>query len=101
MTITEFIEKAIAGGWTWLKGYSAQETLSDYDFNSHDMFLDPHAWLAVGKTEGWKDKDSTNYWSIEDGVNKITLLDSWENKLHDFIQSIAEGKTIEQFLETL
>ncbi len=57
----EFIEKAIDGGWKAPKGFIFHHT-QGLVIQAHEGFvpvaietilLDPLAWKAVGKTEGW------------------------------------------------
>lgn len=60
MTIQQFIERAIRGGW---KGYEDRElhgrqgdTHLDENYgwmNMRATLLDPEAWEAVGRVEGW------------------------------------------------
>lgn len=69
--------------------------------------LDPLAWQAVGKTEG---KDNKIEYDIY-GVEYKTLSQRanaegetyswWKCQMHRMIDALAEGKTIEQFLETI
>ena len=78
MTIKQFIEKAIEGGWKYLNKYqpyknnqdawavtvdtsnsSASEILLDSIFS--EILLDPKAWIACGKVEGWEDWSYSYY----------------------------------------
>lgn len=107
MTPQIFIEKAIEGGWT--KGkvkVQIEDSLiylhhphKDGEFTTISLFevlLDPLAWQAVGKIEGWNES------SISMGVNKASVRDfGWKNNMHRMIDSLSEGKSIEEFLETL
>lgn len=98
MTIKQFIEKAIAGGWKtdW---YDDWEGGSYSDMVIPRILLDPLAWQAVGKTEGWIGYKRTG---IDKG-NEIEYHDMevWKSNMHRMIDALAEGKTIEQFLEPL
>lgn len=107
MTIKQFIEKAIEGGWEkenepqldinndgcWVDFENPDDTRV---LHQSDIFLDPKSWQAVGKVEGW-----------EIGVNFPILdmyrdpQDEWQFKMHQMIDALAEGKTIEEFLKTL
>jgi len=58
----------------------------------HRTVLDPEVWQAVGKIENWKNNATKYPWCARE---------PWENKMHDMIDALAEGKTIEEFLETL
>lgn len=53
MTIREFIEKAYKGGWSHNRIHPSREHISN-DEKSR-LLLDPKAWEAVGKVEGWFD----------------------------------------------
>lgn len=63
--------------------------------------LDPLAWQAVGKVEGWKDGGNEeeieeDEWKPGDIIGPRYLFE-----MHRMIDSLAEGKTIEQFISTL
>lgn len=104
MTIQEFIEKAIKGGWddteyafvctpdgnsrlAWLVGNW------EYD---EKIFLDPKLWQAVGKVEGWSELKTPN----RSPVGQYEA-GSWFFHMHRLIDALAEGKTIEEYLATL
>ena len=118
MTKTEFIEKAILGGWRkedkLTKIYSCdkfpaddivifeQDYLTFYGdvvlkkMNLYEILLDPKAWQAVGKVEGWDECDCGR------GKNCAHfLLKQWQEKMKGMIDALCEGKSINQFLETL
>jgi len=87
------------------------------------IYLDPEAWKAVGKVEGWKEwyygwfvnkphggewkwvehKDGTVHWggAPNEAPNIVTHQDGWKYHMHRMIDALNEGKTIEEFLETL
>lgn len=103
MTTKEFIEKAIEGGWNryvWVS-YIKNETYGRGGYGTRtipteSVFLDPLAWQAVGKVEGWRLRDE------EDVFNGGYLEDDeWLKNMHCMIDALAEGKPIEQFLATL
>ncbi len=56
MTIKQFIEKAIDGGWrkNLVDDVGKAFILNYYMLNPKIMLLDPKAWQAVGKTMGWE-----------------------------------------------
>ncbi len=93
MTIPDFIEKAIAGGWKWhgSKVSLIRRTMRfQHDgyteaINEAAIFLDPKAWKAVGKVEKWK---SAPYNPAEIRMSKM-------------IDALWDGKTIEEYLKTL
>lgn len=85
MKIQTFIEKAIAGGW---KG----DAFPIWHVNNpHSMLLDPLAWQAVGKVEGWG-AEIPSY---------MLGKPVWHTNMSRMIDALASGKTIEQYLETL
>lgn len=101
MTISDFITKAIEGGWQ--DDQKAQFLIAsigstDPDRNGtqlHIQFgdhilLDPLAWQAVGKVEGWGEAGKYN-----------SIPAEWLSNMHRLIDALVEGKTIEQYLETL
>ena len=95
MTKTEFIEKAIDGGfdYSYLKPnlYISDEKdiLPDNLLeNFSDIVLNPLSWKAVNKVEKWEETTTSNppRYMIE---------------MHRMVNALCEGLTIEQFLETL
>ena len=89
MKIKEFIEKAIEGGYE----RTAENWLFELNtFNTDNMFLDPKAWQAVGKVEGWK--------IVEKGLGKFGK-DEWIRNMHRMIDHLIEGGTIESYLKEL
>lgn len=133
----QFIEKAIEGGWN--KGYKLLYVTDDSAvLLAHktqigrsialivsEVLLDPLAWQAVGKVEGWKitvqgcfvcgkpftdanslseHKECLRDYGNEEGeewVMKDVEIDSWKYNMHRMIDALAEGKTIEEFLKIL
>lgn len=79
MTITQFIEKAVDGGWQ-----------ADDETTTATMLLDPLAWQAVGKVEGWP-----KLWDCN------AYIPGWQSKMVGLMYSLIEGVTIESYLETL
>jgi len=114
MTIKQFIEKAMKGGWipfregievTSISGMTTAECIAKV--YPEKAFLDPLAWQAVGKVEGWglenclncggrTEKDCT----CENGTVCPPIEESIYN-MHLMIDALAEGKTVEEFLGTL
>jgi len=116
MVIQVFIEKAIGGGYPdpfpWMQNQifvrhrgmglnTERKVLYSY------VLLDPEAWKAVGKVEGWPE----NEYHSSFGSNHPTLaaryggmahiIGTWQYHMHRMIDALAEGKHIEQCLETL
>jgi len=91
MTIEQAIQKAIKeGGYKmqWDKGLE-----SAYPFRA---LLDEKFWQALGKAMGWsigEEYNGINYESSHSG--------EWKRKWHQFIDHLAEGKTIESYFENL
>ena len=100
MTIPEFIKKAIEGGW---EGKSTA---------IHKMVLDPLAWQAVGKVEGWELYSCSDCYQSDEGFTfdecpkclgergRVEMV-TWLVNMHRMIDALAEGKTIEEFIATL
>jgi hypothetical protein len=124
-----WIEDAIKGGWrtSWHwdeENYSEDEiieSLSEYKdewytnyygmvVNTNHPFLDPLAWQAVGKTRGWdfaycyqchtKVALFSECECDEDEVTPIAKM-GWHFKWVGFIDTLADGKTIEEALLTI
>lgn len=105
MTIQQFIEKAVEGGW-WPKFYAADKQTMPISWRIQAVqkikfieriLLDPLAWQAVGKVEEWKECPAELH-PEQCGLNHYT---GWLWKMRSMITALAEGKTIEQYLETL
>ena len=103
MTTKEFIEKAIEGGWKpiysnftfvehsepWINGYLREKGIEK-------AILDPKAWEAVGKVEMWEHKKINGLidWATH---NKMP----YSTKMHQMIDALIEGISIEGYLKTL
>lgn len=111
MTIKTFIEKAIEGGYEWtdkplpyplvlkLKVFRASFKGAAKERITNRALLNPDAWRAVGKVEGWEAKCS---FKPNSAVGDLTEChDGWLLNMHRMIDALAEGKTTEQYLETL
>lgn len=91
MTIPEFLEKAIEGGWS-----NRFEHKSNTGFPcTEQILLDPLAWQAVGKIAGWS---SANPKSI---AASMYGEEGWKWNMHGMVNALIEGKTIEEFISTL
>lgn len=103
MTATQrFIEKALEGGWddylrncSW--SLSGTEVWADNGngiparyTSLNEMLLNPAAWQAVGKVEGWGD-----FLDQTDG------MPAWKARMHWMIDALAEGKDIESYLSEI
>lgn len=87
--VEQFIEDAIAGGAKFSEWKSAEDVLSDWDFDLGLALLRPDVWQAVGKTRGWRTE------LYENGEVE------WQHIWHRFIDHLAEGDTIESALTKL
>ena len=113
MLIPDFIEKAIEGGW---KGEAISyvqfsfpsgelnKKVSEYILKDKNyirsMFLDPKAWQAVGKVEGWRVQPvRATSGPIVGAV--LSETKEWQQKMHQMIDALVEGKSLEEFIETL
>lgn len=94
MTLTETIKKAIAGGWSYKKNQNTFINFeSDVVQNYEKIFLDPLFWSALGKAMGWND-----YYHV-DGLHVSRV--EWRYRWHRFIDTLASGKSIEDFFKEL
>lgn len=106
MTINQFIEKAIEGGWSYegnadFQGIIGGCAMFSTEAKGHpipvmpqEVLLDPEAWKAVGKVEEWNDLQAMQ----EAGDWQMT---AWRMNMHRMIDALADGKSIEEFLATL
>lgn len=126
MTTKQFIEKAIEGGWDIdgidVSDYVLEEDGSFFfniDTKNNDgirshlglILLDPKAWQAVGKVEGWGietvyslPKDTFRLYGVcgtrqEPSVDVVQK--TYIRKMHRMIDALAEGKSVEEYLKTL
>jgi hypothetical protein len=110
MKIQQFIEKAIEGGyregrtnWQYFD-ITAEGAVHQEDERTvipvEKILLDPEAWKAVGKVEGWCDSNvGVNGACVDCGFK--THGCQWLENWHSMIDALAEGGSIESYLETL
>lgn len=101
MTTQQFIEKAVEGGFH--PSYIEVPEIKHMVYYGHPypvyvILLDPLAWQAVGNVEGWE-KLTINGYELK-GVRGYDYS-PWYLNMHRMIDALADGKTINQFLETL
>jgi len=120
MTIKEFIKKAIEGGYlkeknpklfggleilsgeetdNWSIGWKNKEENCNDGMGIHKLVLDPKAWEAVGKVDGWKKIDT-----VICGIKKVeieTNENGYEQRMHEMIDHLIKGGSIETYLKTL
>lgn len=115
----DFIVKAEKGGWD-IEGLIAKRGFEQwwrYDVNekyitvrtgsstiqripSELVLLEPEAWQAVGKVEGWEVsqwKYKETHPELPDDYQRLT----WQNLMREMIDALIAGKTIEEYLATL
>lgn len=105
MTRKQFHAKAVEGGWNLSDNYRADQLLRALGTHTlplqmpyEVLLLDPKAWAAVGRVEGWKER----VWPKEQAPDQVPYrLPGWQWSMHKMIDALAEGKTIEQYLKTL
>lgn len=101
MTVQKFIEKAIEGGWRPRWENFPKITLDtpwveqEAHMTIHKILLDPLAWKAVGKVEGW------DAWTDKNIQKRDNEQPTWLQRMHRMVDALAEGKTIIEYLETL
>lgn len=105
MTIEKFIDKAIEGGWKPFgsilhknlieKKWAALEVMANF-YHQPTFLLDPKMWEAVGKVEGWVVQEVKNA-----DFDVIGLNYKYEYKMHDMIDALIAGKTLEEYIQTL
>ena len=104
MTIKQAIQKAIDNGWK----YNYDKELSFEADGSEKwgagliqidgLLLDPKFWEALGKAKEWK-KDSTNFSGFDCEVDYPQS--GYIVKMHEMIEHLIDGKTIEEYFKTL
>lgn len=108
MTITEFVEKAVEGGWfpknsNWTTknslSWRKQAVVNRAKFIERYL-LDPLAWQAVGRVEGWEDYHGDGHECMS-GVCSCHESITWLGYMHRMVDALAEGKTIEEYIATL
>lgn len=106
MTIKEFIEKSIDGGY----GNGREHFLRNLpEYALFQVWLDPLAWQAVGEVDGWEDVHPMNVLGeclgcgkdVDPGHVCKSVKKGYVARMHDMINFLVEGKSVEQFLETL
>ena len=118
MTIQEAMNKATAGGYhingsdgieTYYEGassaYSAwtrKDNASTFMVAVEETFLDPEFWRALGRALGWDHAIMTVH-AVENGRPTLVTRagQHWVSHWHRFIDFLADGKTAEDFFESL
>ena len=87
MTTLKAIELAIQGGY---KGEKPESLIDPA------CLLSPNWWQALGKVLWWKDEECTDPQAC-----CFEHYQGWQYKMHCFIDHLAEGKSIEDFFNSL
>ena len=128
MTIEQFIEAAIEGGY--ILGNDKVNTFEEsdshysscwyfhkgFDYLIPEILLDPESWKAVGKVKGWSiemqmpmfmkepQNDPNTFVASEMGGRfgyDFQRMPFWYFKMVGMIQALYEGKTLEEYIATL
>lgn len=111
MTIQRAIELAIKGGWQscdiiddynkiiltptfggmWFKNDPEEDGCH---LDHYQIVLMPGFWRALGTSLGWKDAPDPQIYRYEDAF-------TWRGYMHNMIDHLADGGTIESFFNTL
>ena len=112
MTIQTFISKAIEGGWdghcVMVNGsiHPATGNKASCHISSRPadtipgMLLDPKAWEAVGKVEGWDEDHVFKFFKFYDNEKEQTIP-SWQYYMLKLVDHLCAGGTITSFLKDL
>lgn len=130
MTIKQFIEAAIEGGWRKDKNpileifpdpnlgpillVRLQEQNYHIQMEIFELLLDPKAWEAVGKVKGWTERSLYEKHSIlnRDNMNKKSVFEEFMNdcaqgnfsakdRMREMFDQLWKGKSIEEYIVTL
>jgi hypothetical protein len=120
MTIQHAITKAVEGGYDTSRAlYHDWQDPKRGQHSMEKMYLDPFFWQALGKSMGWCLNDvcyanlghiPLGYLSEEEidwggcdicTKGSVYKSESWRYHWHRLIDSLSEGKSIEQFFEQL
>ena len=131
MTVKQFIEKAIEGGYlkdketnvnlavtyisirflcyhdtvsiTWIDNDSKDKKKQTTQHSLESFVLDLTFWQAVGKTERWDFGYSEKFKSpsVTRHIRRGKMIPSWKENMHRMIDTLAEDKSLESFIKTL
>jgi hypothetical protein len=65
------------------------------------VFLDPHFWQCLGKAVGWENDMRVMKMCACSVGSHPRPIGEWEMKWHSFIDTLAEGKSAEDYFATL
>ncbi len=109
MTIKEFVETAIEGGWggSWKKkpvvtmlenecvGFSYAGSLDGISMSISNIVLQPDAWKAVIKSKLKKERDA-GYETNDQYISDIA-----QTKMTEMVRQLFMGKKLEEYIATL
>ena len=104
MTIEDFLDSAIEEGWqpTYTRTQFTrpfQNGITIQIFEDYYFLLDREIWKAVAKNKNWKrPTDPETGEEMLADPSEVFDQELWKDKWHDFIDGLAEGKTIEEAL---
>lgn len=101
MQIEKFIEKAIEGGGLDIKNTEFEKHLKQGTVDMRTfalILLDPLAWKAVGKVEGWSEEKFYPFDPVHATGETISEA-QWHFRCMG--NALWEGKTIEEYIKTL
>lgn len=110
MTIQQFINKAVEGGWKPIPPLLFSSIEYTYHIGLDCIFTDPKAWQAVGKVENWgrdvgvdckNPIDEKGEHCDDYDCNDIYYKIGWQCRMQGMVNDLIEGKTIEEFLSIL
>ena len=97
MNIEKSLALAVEGGYELKRSdrTSLNEQMAYLSINPDQVLLDPLFWQALGKSMGWG-KPIIRYGYNLDEEGAVEYTQRWRNEWHHFIDSLAEGKTVEE-----
>lgn len=112
---TQFIEDAVAGGFKLTNLMFNGQILYSSPLSSKpivglsDLVLDPRVWKAVAKTRKWEKKMLRPYPAAIDDmpifadefVGDEWVIPGWHYYMLEFVDMLAEGKTVEEAFSLL
>ncbi len=101
MTIKQFIEAAVEGGWSEENSNCYTDTDGGHstEFVEELVFLDPKAWEAVGKVKGWKLAGDFDYQTA--GDPEELSWDEWKTKMANMVTFLIDKGSLEEYITTL
>lgn len=110
----QFIEDAVNGGWRTYPSLALGKmkldksglfyTAGTVSKTVHEILLDPLAWKAVGRTNGWSSfstHEHSTYEPCNGFCTEYLKQTGWKAYWHRFIDHLADGKSIEEALSAI